>query len=146
MESEKQELSKVKERYGIQWKHLGTHNKHPSVLNYKKQEREKEVAKLDQALSDKKAELSEIVNQQILAEQETERIRKEGKAVRQEVSELSATNHLLKKQDEDAKGQLPEPSMLMSAKSYWEKNVVPLVIKLKDTVKSLTIKCVKITE
>ena len=100
MESEKQELSKVMGRYGIQWKHLGTHNKHLSVLNYKKQEREKEVAKLEQALSVEKAELSEIVSRQILAEQETEQIRNEGVAIRQEVSELSAINHLLKEQME----------------------------------------------
>ena len=192
MESEKQELSKVMGRYGIQWKHLGTHNKHLSVLNYKKQEREKEVAKLEQALSDEKAELSKIVSRQILAEQETEQIRNEGVAIRQEVSELSAINHLLKEQmealaedkekflseneklekqqkglqqeinkmvqskeamernihayDEDVKWQLAEPGMLMSAKSYREKNVVPLVTRLKDTAKSLTIKCVRLTE
>ncbi len=192
MESEKQELSKVMGRYGIQWKHLRTHNKHLSVLNYKKQEREKEVAKLEQALSVEKAELSEIVSRQILAEQETEQIRNEGVAIRQEVSELSVINHLLKEQmealaedkekflseneklekqqkglqqeinkmvqskeamernihayDEDAKWQLAEPGMLMSAKSYREKNVVPLVTRLKDTAKSLTIKCVRLTE
>ncbi len=192
MESEKQELSKVMGRYGIQWKHLGTHNKHLSVLNYKKQEREKEVAKLEQALSVEKAELSEIVSRQILAEQETEQIRNEGVAIRQEVSELSAINHLLKEQmealaedkekflseneklekqqkglqqeinkmvqskeamernihayDEDAKWQLAEPGMLMSAKFYREKNVIPLVTRLKDTAKSLTIKCVRLTE
>ena len=192
IESEKQELSKVMGRYGIQWKHLGTHNKHLSVLNYKKQEREKEVAKLEQALSDEKAELSKIVSRQILAEQETEQIRNEGVAIRQEVSELSAINHLLKEQtetlaedkekflseneklekqqkglqqeinkmvqskeamernihayDEDAKWQLAELGMLMSAKSYREKNVIPLVTRLKDTAKSLTIKCVRLTE
>ena len=42
MESEKQELSKVAERYGVRWKQLGTHNKHLSVLDYEKQERAKE--------------------------------------------------------------------------------------------------------
>ncbi|MCM1491756.1 MAG: plasmid recombination protein, partial [Muribaculaceae bacterium] len=192
IESEKQELSKVMGRYGIQWKHLGTHNKHLSVLNYKKQEREKEVAKLDQALLDGKAELSEIVSQQILAEKETERMKNEGDAIRQEVSELSAKNVLLRQEtdgliesrkkllsdngeleqqqrklqkeinkmaqsketmernvhiyDEDAKWQLPETGMLMTAKSYREKNAAPLVIKLKDTVKSLTIRCVRLTE
>lgn len=96
MESEKQELSKVMGRYGIQWKQLGTHNKHLSVLNYKKQEREKEVAKLEQTLSDENAVLSEIVSQQILAEKEIERIKNEGETIRQEVSELSAKNVLLR--------------------------------------------------
>ena len=45
MESQKQELSKVAERYGVRWKQLGTHNKHLSVLDFEKQEREKEVEK-----------------------------------------------------------------------------------------------------
>lgn len=162
------------------------------MIQHQKQEREKEVAKLEQALSDEKAELSEIVSQQILAEQETERIKNEGEAIWQEVSELSAINHLLKEQmealaedkekflseneklekqqkrlqqeinkmvqskevmernihayDEDAKWQLAEPGVLVSAKSDREKNVVPLVTRLKDTAKSLTIKCVRLTE
>ncbi|MBP3451752.1 MAG: plasmid recombination protein, partial [Agathobacter sp.] len=50
IEAEKLELSKVMERYGVQWKQLGTHNKHLSVLDYEKQERAKEVAKLDKQI------------------------------------------------------------------------------------------------
>ena len=44
IQSEKEQLAAVMERYGIEWEHLGTHEKHLSVLDYKKQEREKEVA------------------------------------------------------------------------------------------------------
>ena len=51
MESEKQELSKVAERYGVRWKQLGTHNKHLSVLEFEKQERGKEVEKLEKNLA-----------------------------------------------------------------------------------------------
>ena len=47
IEAEKRELSKVMEKYGIQWKKLGTHRKHLSVLDFEKQERAKEVAELD---------------------------------------------------------------------------------------------------
>jgi chromosome segregation ATPase len=47
MESEKQALSKVMERHGIKWKQLGTKEKHLSVLDYEKKERQKEVAALD---------------------------------------------------------------------------------------------------
>lgn len=43
IESEKQQLSSVMERHGIQWLKLGTHRKHLSVLNFEKQERQKEV-------------------------------------------------------------------------------------------------------
>ena len=50
MEAEKQELSKVMERYGVQWKQLGTHNKHLSVLDFEKQERAKEIAELDKRI------------------------------------------------------------------------------------------------
>ena len=37
----KEQLAAVMERYGIEWEHKGTHEKHLSVLDYKKQEREK---------------------------------------------------------------------------------------------------------
>lgn len=192
MEAEKLELSKVMERYGIQWKQLGTHNKHLSVLDFEKQERQKEVAELEETISGSKEELSAILHLQVVAGQETEQIRKEGEAIRQEVLELSATNHLLKQQtetlaedkekllsenenlesqqkklqqeinkmvqskevmernvhayDEDVKWQLPEPGTLMSAKAYRDKKALPLVQKLKELVKNLTIKCIQLTE
>ena len=192
MESEKHELSKVAERYGVRWKQLGTHNKHLSVLDFEKQERAKEVEKLEKAVSSNKAELSHIIYQQVLTENEMEKIKLENKEVRQETMELSATNDLLREQtdglmenreklmsdnkaleqrqkklqqdiekmsdskkalernihayDEDTKWQLPEPTALMSAKTYREKNAMPLVERLKEIVKSLTIKCVKLME
>ena len=44
------------------------------------------------------------------------------------------------------KWQLPEPGTLMSAKAYRDKKAVPLVEKLKEVVKNLTIKCVQLAE
>ena len=44
------------ERYDIQWEQKGTHEKHLSVLDYKKQEREKEIAALDSTLAEKQNE------------------------------------------------------------------------------------------
>ncbi len=131
-------------------------------------------------------------NQWVVAGHETEQIRKEGEVIRQEVSELSAVNYLLKEQtemlagdkkkllpenkklekqqkklqqeihkivqskeviernihayDEDVKWQLPEPGTLMSAKAYRDKKAIPLVEKLKEEVKSLTIKFVQLAE
>ncbi|MDE7432082.1 MAG: plasmid recombination protein, partial [Lachnospiraceae bacterium] len=192
IKAEKQELSKVMERYDVQWKQLGTHNKHLSVLDFEKQERQKEVAELEQTISGSKEELSDILHQQIVVGRETEQMRKEGKAIRQEVSELSTTNLLLKEQtktlaenkekllseneklekqqkklqqeinkmvqskevmernihayDEDTKWQLPEPGTLMSAKVYRDKKALPLVERLIEVVKSLTIKCVQLAE
>jgi chromosome segregation ATPase len=87
-------------QHGIEWEKKGTHEKHLSVLDFEKQERQKEVAELEQTISGSKEELSDILHQQIEAEQETEQIRKKGEVIRQEVSELFATNHLLKEQTE----------------------------------------------
>ena len=62
IEAEKQELSKVMEKYGIQWKKLGTHRKHLSVLDYEKQEREKEVAELDKQIEKSETALHSVKN------------------------------------------------------------------------------------
>ena len=51
--SEKEQLSQVMERHGIGWKQLGTHNEHLSVINYKKEQRTKEVAELVSAAREK---------------------------------------------------------------------------------------------
>ena len=190
--AEKERLAEIMLQHGIEWEKKGTHEKHLSVLDFERKERAKEVAELEQTISGSKEELSNILHQQIAVGQETEQIRKEGEAIRQEVSELAATNYLLKEQtetsaedkekllseneklekqqkklqqeinkmvqskevmernihayDEDAKWQLPEPRALMSAKAYRDKKVIPLVEKLKEIVKNLTIKCVQLAE
>lgn len=189
---EKEQLAAVMLEHGIEWEKKGTHEKHLSVLDFEKKERAKEVAELEQSISDGKERLSDIQIQHRKAVQETEQIRQKGEAIRQEVSELSETSDLLKKQattlaedkkkllsdnvklekqqkklqqdiekmvqskavmernihayDEDEKWQLPEPAALMSAKAYKDKKAFPLVEKLKETIKALTIKCVQFAE
>ena len=189
---EKEQLAAVMLEHGIEWEKKGTHEKHLSVLDFEKKERAKEVAELEQSISDGKERLSDIQIQHRKAVQETEQIRKKGEAIRQEVSELSETSDLLKEQattlaedkkkllsdnvklekqqkklqqdiekmvqskavmernihayDEDEKWQLPEPAALMSAKAYKDKKAFPLVEKLKETIKALTIKCVQLAE
>ena len=189
---EKEQLAAVMREYGIEWEKKGTHEKHLSVLDFEKKERAKEVAELEQSISDGKERLSDIQIQHRKAVQETEQIRQKGEAIRQEVSELSETSDLLKEQattlaedkkkllsdnvklekqqkklqqdiekmvqskavmernihayDEDEKWQLPEPAALMSAKAYKDKKAFPLVEKLKETIKALTIKCAQLAE
>ena len=189
---EKEQLAAVMLEHGIEWEKKGTHEKHLSVLDFEKKERAKEVAELEQSISDGKERLSDIQIQHRKAVQETEQIRQKGEAIRQEVSELSETSDLLKEQattlaedkkkllsdnvklekqqkklqqdiekmvqskavmernihayDEDEKRQLPEPAALMSAKAYKDKKAFPLVEKLKETIKALTIKCVQLAE
>lgn len=189
---EKEQLAAVMLEHGIEWEKKGTHENHLSVLDFEKKERAKEVAELEQSISDGKERLSDIQIQHRKAVQETEQIRQKGEAIRQEVSELSETSDLLKEQattlaedkkkllsdnvklekqqkklqqdiekmvqskavmernihayDEDEKWQLPEPAALMSAKAYKDKKAFPLVEKLKETIKALTIKCVQLAE
>ena len=190
--AEKEQLAEIMLKHDIEWEKKGTHEKHLSVLDFEKRERQKEVEELEQTISGGREELANLIYRQTAAEQETEQIRKEGEAIRQEVSELSAAGHLLKEQaetlsedkekllsenadlekeqkklqqeinkmaysketmernihayDEDAKWQLAEPGALMSAKAYRDKKALPLVEKLKEVVKNLTIKCVQLTE
>ena len=95
---EKKQLAAIMLEHGIEWEQKGTHEKHLSVLDFEKKERTREVAELEQSISDGKERLSDIQIRQRKAEQETEQIRQEGEAIRQEVSELSETSNLLKEQ------------------------------------------------
>ena len=45
--SEKEQLSAVVERHGIEWEDKGAHDKHLSVMDYKKEQRAKEIAELE---------------------------------------------------------------------------------------------------
>lgn len=49
-EAEKDDIALIMRRYGIDWKKKNTHNLHLSVLDYKKQERAKEVAALEEEI------------------------------------------------------------------------------------------------
>lgn len=49
--SEKEQLSQVMGRHNIEWEQLGTHDEHLSVVNFKKEERAKEVKVLEKSIS-----------------------------------------------------------------------------------------------
>lgn len=74
-EAEKEDIAIIMERYGIGWHKKGIHNKHLSVLDYKKQEREKEVAALEveledvQVVLDLKEERAEALDKEIRRKQ-----------------------------------------------------------------------------
>lgn len=59
-QSEKQVLAEIMQEHGIEWEQLGTHEEHLSVLDYKKQERAKEVRALDTTIAEKQTQVSEI--------------------------------------------------------------------------------------
>ena len=65
VKSEKEQLSLVMERNGIEWEQLGTHDEHLSVMDYKKVQRAKEVAALENTLSDKRCELEFLTEKKV---------------------------------------------------------------------------------
>ena len=60
VQREKQVLADIMQERGIEWEQLGTHEEHLSVLEYKKQERSKEVKELDSAIALKRTEVEKI--------------------------------------------------------------------------------------
>lgn len=129
----KEQLSVIMLQHGIEWEKKGTHEKHLSVLDFEKKERAKEVAELEQTISGSKEELSDILYQQIAAEQETEQMRRGGEEIRQEVSELSAKNFLLKEQTETLTG---DKEKLLSESEKLEKQQKKLQQEINKMVQS----------
>lgn len=120
VQSEKEQLAAVMERYDIQWEQKGTHEKHLSVLDYKKQEREKEIAALDTTLAEKQDELETVQNRIGNFDQGAHSIER-----------------LEQRIESDAEFQLPDPPTLMTAKTYKQRFVDPLIKKLKEVIREV---------
>jgi len=126
VQSEKEHLAAEMKRNDINWEHKDTHEKHLSVYDYEKKMRATEVAELDEKLDDKKGEFNTL----------SKRIEEfeDGK------KGITDMQNLL---DTDPDYQLPEPQVLMSAKSYKAKFVEPLIAKLKSLVKTVMVRYFK---
>lgn len=122
--SEKEQLAAVMERYGIEWEQKGTHEKHLSVLDYKKQERAEEIEQLESKIIDKQTEFETL----------SKRIQNFDKGT----DSLSQMQNALENAPEY---QLPEPQGFMTAKSYKSKVVDPLIKRLKSLIKTLMVQC-----
>ena len=118
--AEKSALAFVMERYGIEREHKGTHGKHLSILDYKKQEREKEIEVLEDKLAEKKDEF------RVMADR---------------IENFDNGERALQNLDEsimnEPEYQLPEPSAMMSARTYKTKFVEPLISRLKSLISTL---------
>ena len=126
IEAEKQVLASIMARHAIEWEQKGTHEEHLSVLDYKKQERSKEVAALENqidtlqeqtavaatALSEKQEQLDDIA------------------------PILKNTGKFVRKYD-DPERLLPEAGMLESGKAFREKKALPILGKLLKYARSL---------
>ena len=120
MRSEKEQLSLIMERHGIEWEDKGTHDKHLSVLDYKKEQRAKEIAALETVKAEKESQV----------ESQERRLKELAPAVKN-MERLAADFSA------DPEEILPEASTLESAKSYREKKAKPLLAKIVQVLRSL---------
>ena len=98
IESEKAALAEVMLTRGIEWEQLGTHNEHLSVLDYKKQERQKELA----AIEDKTKSAEYVLHQreQIITDADAVIERLDGQYQEKREAVESITTDLAAKQSE----------------------------------------------
>ena len=118
--SEKEQLSAVMERHGIEWEDKGTHDKHLSVLDFKKEQRVKEIAALETIKAEKESQV----------ESQERRLKELAPAVK-DMERLAADFSA------DPEEILPEAGTLESAKSYREKKAKPLLAKIVKVLRSL---------
>ena len=108
------------ERHGIEWEDKGTHDKHLSVLDFKKEQRAKEIAELEAVKAKKQGQV----------EQQEQRLKELAPAVRN-MEQLAAQF------SDDPERILPEPGPLESAKSYREKKAKPLLAQIVKVLRSV---------
>jgi len=118
--SEKEQLAAVMERHGIEWEDKGTHDKHLTVMDYKKEQREKEIAALEKVKSEKQRQV----------EGQERRLKELAPAVKN-VEQLAAQF------SDDPERVLPEPGTLESGKSYRERKAKPLWEKIVKVLRSI---------
>lgn len=81
---------------------------------------------------------------------DNEELEKQQKKLQREVDKMVESKEVMERNihayDEELRWELPEPGALMSAKAYRDKKALPLLEKLKELVKNLTIKSVQLAE
>ena len=126
IEAEKQALASIMARHDIEWEQKGTHEEHLSVLDYKKQERSKEVAVLE-------TQIDALQEQTATAETMLSERREQLDDI---APILKNTEKFVRKYD-DPERLLPEAGMLESGKAFREKKALPILGKLLKYARSL---------
>lgn len=126
IEAEKQALASIMARHDIEWEQKGTHEEHLSVLDYKKQERSKEVAALENQV-DTLQEQTAVAATTLSEKQEQ---------LDDIAPILKNTEKFVRKYD-DPERLLPEAGMLESGKAFREKKALPILGKLLKYARSL---------
>ena len=118
LQSEKEALANIMERHDVEWEHQGNQREHLSVLEYKKEQRSKEVAELEneiEALITTAKDLTSTVDR---------------------VTDISNDEAFEKE------FTLPEPQRMESAKSY-KNRIEGMFNKLKAFVKNVFVELMK---
>ena len=126
IEAEKQALASIMARHDIEWEQKGTHEEHLSVLDYKKQERSKEVAALE-------TQIGALQEQTATAET---MLSEKQEQLNDIAPILKNTEKFVRKYD-DPERLLPEAGMLESGKAFREKKALPILGKLLKYARSL---------
>lgn len=160
--AEKEQLALVMERNGIEWEQKGTHEKHLSVLEFKKKERAKEVAELENVLAEKQKDvqvLDTVLKENLEQIDMLETKREEAEAVTDEAvqkaekakKKADKAEQKLKKiaplvdrvqvfageYSRPAEELLPEAGKIESGKSYRENKAIPFFEKIMEKLFSL---------
>lgn len=162
VQHEKKQLAEIMLERGIEWEQKGTHEKHLSVLDFKKKERAKEVAELEAKkesleehnvaiLETSEKWLGELENleQEIHSAQEireeadkkVEVAKKEAARYEKKLAEIAPMvkdmERFAVKYSYDPEEVLPEAGTLESGKSYREKKAKPLIGKIITVLRAV---------
>ena len=126
IESEKQALASIMARHDIEWEQKGTHEEHLSVLDYKKQERSKEVSALENQI-DTLQEQTAVAATALSEKQEQ----------LDDIAPILKNAEKFVRKYDDPERLLPEAGMLESGKAFREKKALPILGKLLKYARSL---------
>ena len=126
IESEKQVLASIMARHDIEWEQKGTHEEHLSVLDYKKQERSKEVAALETQIG---ALQEQTANAETMLSEKQEQL--------DDIAPILKNTEKFVRKYDDPERLLLEAGMLESGKAFREKKALPILGKLLKYARSL---------
>ena len=126
IESEKQALASIMARHDIEWEQKGTHEEHLSVLDYKKQERSKEVAALETQIG---ALQEQTATAETMLSEKQEQL--------DDIAPILKNTEKFVQKYDDPERLLPEAGMLESGKAFREKKALPILGTLLKYARSL---------
>lgn len=126
IEAEKQVLASIMARHDIEWEQKGTHEEHLSVLDYKKQERNKEVAALETQIG---ALQEQTATAETMLSEKQEQL--------DDIAPILKNTEKFVRKYDDPERLLPEAGMLESGKAFREKKALPVLGKLLKYARSL---------